>query len=89
MGIAFWEYPAHFSSPPSRAAWIEILHVTHHSAAVTSRRLHGRRGLKYIIVKKIIAPSWSPPSRAAWIEIGCKLILPPKSIVAAFTGGVD
>ena len=36
-----------FQSPPSRAAWIEIsmLQALHHQ--LPSRRLHGRRGLKY------------------------------------------
>ena len=33
-------------SPPSRAAWIEILHLSANSHSSISRRLHGRRGLK-------------------------------------------
>ena len=34
-------------SPPSRAAWIEILEQLAKTGAGDSRRLHGRRGLKY------------------------------------------
>ena len=34
-------------SPPSRAAWIEILQNTIAVLPAARRRLHGRRGLKY------------------------------------------
>ena len=35
-------------SPPSRAAWIEMRSAASGITAQTSRRLHGRRGLKYV-----------------------------------------
>ena len=35
-----------------------------------SRRLHGRRGLKYAKLFSRQSATMSPPSRAAWIEIG-------------------
>ena len=35
-------------SPPSRAAWIEIPSARAACAACSCRRLHGRRGLKYV-----------------------------------------
>ena len=56
-------------SPPSRAAWIEIETVTALKAERERRRLHGRRGLKFIHGIGIILTFKSPPSRAAWIEI--------------------
>ena len=34
-------------SPPSRAAWIEIAYLALAADKILSRRLHGRRGLKY------------------------------------------
>ena len=56
-------------SPPSRAAWIEILCLYKVSDSVHGRRLHGRRGLKYAITDDVLPKGRSPPSRAAWIEI--------------------
>ena len=76
-------------SPPSRAAWIEIYIAVIGTPADDSRRLHGRRGLKFIVVDIVVWVVGSPPSRAAWIEITIfhHKILSFK--VAAFTGGVD
>ena len=56
------------ASPPSRAAWIEISPPTKWWGA-QRRRLHGRRGLKWVIALSLTAAASSPPSRAAWIEI--------------------
>ena len=54
------------------------------------RRLHGRRGLKFIVVDIVVWVVGSPPSRAAWIEIDMELRLLERAVkVAAFTGGVD
>ncbi len=58
--------------------------------AKPSRRLHGRRGLKFRAVKsRMMSARLSPPSRAAWIEILTVAIAALRSVVAAFTGGVD
>ena len=38
-------------SPPSRAAWIEMHNNVKRLFNVVSRRLHGRRGLKYSLTK--------------------------------------
>ena len=54
-----------------------------------SRRLHGRRGLKYQIFAQFSLLRRSPPSRAAWIEILTYIALSALYTVAAFTGGVD
>ena len=56
-------------SPPSRAAWIEIASPAPIFLAPSSRRLHGRRGLKSARIRGQAACMLSPPSRAAWIEI--------------------
>ena len=56
-------------SPPSRAAWIEISHSLIILASLLSRRLHGRRGLKFEDERAYALAFRSPPSRAAWIEI--------------------
>ena len=61
-------------SPPSRAAWIEMLNVGKLSMLTDCRRLHGRRGLKYLMVLIMFPFTWSPPSRAAWIEIPVLLL---------------
>ena len=42
-------------SPPSRAAWIEMYQSRQHQADGGSRRLHGRRGLKYEV--KVAEPN--------------------------------
>ena len=60
------------TSPPSRAAWIEIAFVIFSSLIRPGRRLHGRRGLKYICASSVSCWRGSPPSRAAWIEIAKK-----------------
>ena len=76
-------------SPPSRAAWIEMMAYVDGSAPASCRRLHGRRGLKFAARAEPRATPPSPPSRAAWIEM---LPLSPSRViihVAAFTGGVD
>ena len=57
------------SSPPSRAAWIEILIPAAIGCHRVSRRLHGRRGLKYYKADDCGCYVASPPSRAAWIEM--------------------
>ena len=57
------------TSPPSRAAWIEIMARGYVSKKLLGRRLHGRRGLKYRNNYKRGKAGKSPPSRAAWIEI--------------------
>ena len=56
-------------SPPSRAAWIEILLSGMGSLLQKRRRLHGRRGLKFELSLIILMSHTSPPSRAAWIEM--------------------
>ncbi len=61
-------------SPPSRAAWIEILYLFRCSLLLRRRRLHGRRGLKCKAYKAIMGAVKSPPSRAAWIEIVANLV---------------
>ena len=59
-------------SPPSRAAWIEIVFTNIYCFICTGRRLHGRRGLKYPGSFRVSGRNSSPPSRAAWIEIGLR-----------------
>ena len=54
-----------------------------------SRRLHGRRGLKLLIVPVLFLGVLSPPSRAAWIEMMGDDSDDMIKRVAAFTGGVD
>ena len=57
-------------SPPSRAAWIEMpLSVSEPYQGCGSRRLHGRRGLKFGRMFCAAVATESPPSRAAWIEM--------------------
>ena len=76
-------------SPPSRAAWIEIYYIQQEEERKKSRRLHGRRGLKFHFFAARHRAAESPPSRAAWIEMcnkGCFCFI---LRVAAFTGGVD
>ena len=41
------------------------------------RRLHGRRGLKYVADVELFAGIPSPPSRAAWIEMTARSRLSP------------
>ena len=61
-------------SPPSRAAWIEMpLSVSEPYQGCGSRRLHGRRGLKFGRMFCAAVATESPPSRAAWIEIRHKV----------------
>ena len=76
-------------SPPSRAAWIEILCLYKIADSVHGRRLHGRRGLKSLFSGTVRIELRSPPSRAAWIEICLKIDTLSRWLVAAFTGGVD
>ena len=77
-------------SPPSRAAWIEMpLSVSEPYQGCGSRRLHGRRGLKFGRMFCAAVATESPPSRAAWIEIADNNGVAINSDVAAFTGGVD
>ena len=54
-----------------------------------SRRLHGRRGLKSLIIEAKSFVDGSSPSRAAWIEIYVIVVIGELVQVAAFTGGVD
>ena len=56
-------------SPPSRAAWIEMLVAGDVLTVSTGRRLHGRRGLKCLQRWATLKAVCSPPSRAAWIEM--------------------
>ena len=77
------------TSPPSRAAWIEMLKIGYDKTEVTRRRLHGRRGLKSFRRYQSITKLSSPPSRAAWIEIMYETVERTLDEVAAFTGGVD
>ena len=60
---------ARVRSPPSRAAWIEICPSGTKSFWSKGRRLHGRRGLKFVRIIGTVKLRTSPPSRAAWIEI--------------------
>ena len=76
-------------SPPSRAAWIEIVGWNKEEFRAASRRLHGRRGLKYADKDPSLHVYASPPSRAAWIEIPRSQAMTQICRVAAFTGGVD
>ena len=76
-------------SPPSRAAWIEIIFAFTGSKEPLCRRLHGRRGLKCPQIDNLDIPNPSPPSRAAWIEIRDYRRRAAQRQVAAFTGGVD
>ncbi len=41
------EYGTITASPPSRAAWIEMLNFAIMLSTRVGRRLHGRRGLKF------------------------------------------
>ena len=75
-------------SPPSRAAWIEMLLRTVFLQILTSPPSRAA-WIEIARVMCCFALRTSPPSRAAWIEI-VKLCLTIISfIVAAFTGGVD
>ena len=76
-------------SPPSRAAWIEIVCGGIQKTVCYSRRLHGRRGLKSLLCILLIVTAWSPPSRAAGIESRVEPDYTYVAYVAAFTGGVD
>ena len=76
-------------SPPSRAAWIEMAKKGLTYARKKRRRLHGRRGLKFLIFVSRRCMFLSPPSRAAWIEMSKTQLQPTDAGVAAFTGGVD
>ena len=77
------------TSPPSRAAWIEILRSGFVYMSEDGRRLHGRRGLKSDFGDFPAEPVLSPPSRAAWIEMLSLAEQKRGYGVAAFTGGVD
>ena len=63
-------------SPPSRAAWIEIIRAAVKDLKSYRRRLHGRRGLKSLQAQWAKSLRQSPPSRAAWIEMLIALRLP-------------
>ena len=76
-------------SPPSRAAWIEMENAAALMIGTLSRRLHGRRGLKFPSCAHPAFGTPSPPSRAAWIEITVLQGITQIITVAAFTGGVD
>ena len=78
-----------FGSPPSRAAWIEMINIEDFINASLGRRLHGRRGLKYGKHFLYEFAQESPPSRAAWIEMSELKAALGVMQVAAFTGGVD
>ena len=75
-------------SPPSRAAWIEILAKTLYTETFASppSRAAWIEISRHITVKSMKS---SPPSRAAWIEITLTCPSNASRIVAAFTGGVD
>ena len=45
------EYGTITASPPSRAAWIEMLNFAIMLSTRVGRRLHGRRGLKCVLVE--------------------------------------
>ena len=75
-------------SPPSRAAWIEIIAGILASNKLTSPPSRAA-WIEITAILSAVLYTLSPPSRAAWIEI-----LPSHSKgiglrVAAFTGGVD
>ena len=82
--VVFFRFP----SPPSRAAWIEILKKRY------KERFFGSPPSRAAWIEIISTEvkhnvTSSPPSRAAWIEMHV-LRPPPVSVwVAAFTGGVD
>ena len=82
--------PEAVTSPPSRAAWIEMPCGIGAVRYSFGRRLHGRRGLKWHYQQCVyVGVVWSPPSRAAWIEILPFTFDVSVADVAAFTGGVD
>ena len=76
-------------SPPSRAAWIEIVTGVDDFHCILRRRLHGRRGLKSVQSGAKIELI----SRRLHGRRGLKSALSPfrrqTQHVAAFTGGVD
>ncbi len=69
-------------SPPSRAAWIEIVKGISLQVKGKSRRLHGRRGLKCGYVYHEDGTGMSPPSRAAWIEITSDTVACERSLTS-------
>mgnify|MGYP007105713123 CR=1 FL=1 len=75
-------------SPPSRAAWIEIISPTlaRRFARSPPSRAAWIEMLAAIYLENDLA---SPPSRAAWIEIIYSSFVAESNNVAAFTGGVD
>ena len=75
-------------SPPSRAAWIEILLNVSNRACRESPPSRAA-WIEILLENYQRFAFWSPPSRAAWIEIQREMATFLRYIVAAFTGGVD
>ena len=76
-------------SPPSRAAWIEIVTGVDDFHCILRRRLHGRRGLKSVQSgAKIELISRRLHGRRG-LKLLEALIEASAEYVAAFTGGVD
>ena len=76
------------TSPPSRAAWIEI-YDTYEKVKKVESPPSRAAWIEMSSGALADAAGVSPPSRAAWIEILIQLAENPGGGVAAFTGGVD
>ena len=77
------------SSPPSRAAWIEIQRLPTNVISTSSPPSRAAWIEIRVHPANSCTSTRSPPSRAAWIEIPPKARFIRLSHVAAFTGGVD
>ena len=76
------------TSPPSRAAWIEMAELNPFAPPYPSPPSRAA----WIEMPRFYcrAPQGvSPPSRAAWIEMLARKPCKGRGCVAAFTGGVD
>ena len=75
-------------SPPSRAAWIEII-VNLSGRLLPASPPSRAAWIEIMLWQQSSMPNWSPPSRAAWIEMLPRIEPLIAASVAAFTGGVD
>ena len=76
-------------SPPSRAAWIEIVSERVAQIEEKSRRLHGRRGLKSFFMIRPLRPRRRRLHGRRGLKYYDSMKEAEKDGVAAFTGGVD
>mgnify|MGYP003255817049 CR=1 FL=1 len=76
-------------SPPSRAAWIEIVTGVDDFHCILRRRLHGRRGLKCPQIDNLDIPNRRRLHGRRGLKLLEALIEASAEYVAAFTGGVD